>query len=147
MVQKENQQADSVPEENLWTGKATYSFPEDFTRDPVWFDIPAEAPGEYILRADIQIFKDDESLDPRVTVFFSTTDSLGVEVRDDWREVRLKKNGQVQNVEISKTLEVAGMTHVKGWLLNHTNQEVSWQKHARISNISLRLSKEVLMQK
>ncbi len=146
-VQSEKVQQDSIAGENLWKGKATYSFPEDFAIDPVWFDIPADAPGEYILRADIQVFNDDRSLDPRVTVYFSTTDSLGVEVRDDWREVRFEKNGQVQKIEISKTLEVAGMTHIKGWLMNHTNQEVKWQKHARISNISIRLNKPGLMQK
>jgi hypothetical protein len=145
-VQNESQQADTIPDENLWTGKATYSYPEDFTRDPVWFDIPAEAPGEYVLRADILVFNDDGSLDPRVTVFFSTSDSLGIEVRDDWEEVRLAKNGELKQIELRKTLEVAGTTRIRGWLMNHSSQEGTWQKHARISNISLKLEKEKVKQ-
>ncbi len=37
--------SETTADENLWTGKASYSFPEDFTRDPVWFDMPAEKTG------------------------------------------------------------------------------------------------------
>jgi hypothetical protein len=146
-VQNEQISADSIPDDNLWTGKTAYTFPDEFTRDSIWFDIPAEAPGEYILRADIRVYKDDGSLDPRVTVYFSTSDSLGSEVRDNWDEVRLEKNGQLQKIEVSKTLEVAGNTRIRGWLMNNTSREGTWQKHATVSNISLKLRKEVVKQR
>ena len=113
------------------------------TRDPIWFDIPVEEPGEYVLKADIRLFEDDQSVDPRVTVFFSTTDSLGKEERVFWEEVRLEKNGQMQNIVTTSTLDSAGTVHIKGWLLNHSSQKGSWQKHARVSNISLRLERKI----
>lgn len=142
-------QEDVAPEdsgENLWTGKYTYSLPEDFIKDPIWFDIPVDVPGTYVLKADIQMFMDDMSLDPRVTVFFSSTDSLGAEVRDYWDEVKLTKDGNINKVEIRKKLESAGMVHIKGWLLNHTSQQGDWKKHARIQNVSLRLEEQTQAQ-
>jgi len=140
-VENERIEADSIPD-NLWTGKAGYTFPGESPRDSIWFDIPAETPGEYVLRADILVFEDDGSLDPRVTVYFFATDSLGVEVRNNWDEIRLEKNGKLQNVEARKTLVTVGNTRIRGWLLNHTPREGSWQKHATVSNISLKLEEE-----
>jgi len=128
-------------EENLWTGKASYSFPEDLTRDPLWFDIPAEEPGDYVLNADIRIFGDDRSLNPRVTVYFSYIDSAGEEKRDYWEEVRLKKDGEFQEVLLRHTLDSIPGARVRGWLLNHDNQPGNWEKHARVANINLSVDK------
>jgi hypothetical protein len=135
-VMAENKPADQ-PGENLWPGKAGYSFPEDFTRDPVWFDIPADEPGVYSLNADIRVFEDDGSLTPRVTVFFSYTDSLGEEKRDYWDEEILNKDGQFRRVSLQHTLDSIPGARLRGWLLNHDNQTGKWEKHARIANISI----------
>lgn len=139
MVMTENGPDQDASAENLWPGKASYSFPEDFTRDPVWFDIPADMPGDYILQADIRLFEDDKSLNPRVTVYFSYTDSTGIETRDYWDEVSLFKDGQFQEVILRHTLDTVPDARLKGWLLNHDNQPGQWEKHARIANISLSL--------
>lgn len=144
-VENERIVADSIPE-NLWTGKAEYTFPGESSRDSIWFDIPAEAPGEYVLRADILVYEDDESFDPRVTVYFFTSDSLGVEVHNDWDEIRLEKNGQLKKIEVRKTLGTAGNTRIRGWLMNHTARQGTWKKHATVSNISLKLEKEKVKQ-
>ena len=139
VIMTEQGSAENAAEENLWTGKASYSFPEDFTRDPVWFDMPAEKTGLYVLSADIRLFEDDKSLNPRVTVYFSYTDSSGVEIRDYWQEYLLNRDGQFQNVTVSHQLDTLRGTRLRGWLLNHDNQPGSWQKHARIANIRLRV--------
>ncbi|MFN2314971.1 MAG: DUF4296 domain-containing protein [Bacteroidales bacterium] len=125
--------------ENLWTGKASYSFPEDFTRDPIWFDMPATKTGIYVLSADIRLFEDDQSRNPRVSVYFSYTDSTGVEKRDYWEEYLLDKDGQFQSVTISHVLDTIRNTRLRGWILNHDSQSGRWEKHARIANISLRV--------
>jgi hypothetical protein len=132
----------SVPEvfKNLWPGKPTYLFPEDMIRDPVWFDIQAERPGEYVLSANIRVFQDDQSLNPRVTVFFSHTDSAGVEKRDYWDEVNLDKDGEFHNMVIRKSIDSVAGVRVRGWLLNHDNQPGPWKKHARVANISLTIN-------
>jgi len=143
LVQSQDDAPPGDNSENLWMGKYTYSLPEDFTKDPIWFDIPVDMPGTYVLKADIQIFSDDRSLDPRVTVFFSSLDSLGAEVRDYWDEVKLTKDGKVNSVEIRKKLESGKMVHIKGWLLNHTSQQGVWEKHSRIRNVSLRFEEEI----
>ena len=139
MIMMEQGSSETSAVENLWTGKASYSFPEDFTRDPVWFDMPAEKTGVYILSADIRLFEDDQSRNPRVTVFFSYTDSAGDEIRDYWEEFTLSKDGQFQSVTISHALDTIRNTRLRGWLLNHDNQPGRWEKHARIANISLRV--------
>ncbi|MCJ7821371.1 MAG: DUF4296 domain-containing protein [Bacteroidales bacterium] len=142
LVQTQDMPSENLSTDNLWLGKYNYSLPEDFAKDPIWFDVPVDGPGTYILKADIQVYADDKSLDPRVTVFFSTVDSLGAEVRDMWDEVSLKKDDNIQYVEVSKKIESGEAVHIKGWLLNHTAQQGLWEKHARIRNISLRLEKE-----
>lgn len=135
-VMTENQSVADI-KENLWTGKPTYNFPEDFTRDPVWFDIPVEEPGEYVISADIRIFEDDKSLNPRVTVYFSYPDSTGEEKRDYWEEVRLEKDGQFRNVQIHQILDSIPGARLRGWMMNHDNQPGKWEKHARLANISI----------
>lgn len=125
----------SPSERNLWTGKPDYRMPEDVTRDPVWFDIAADRPGEYILKADIRVFEDDKSLNPRVTAYFSYRDSTGEEKRDYWQEVFLEKDGMFRNVQINKAIDSIPGARLRGWLLNHDNQPGKWEKHARIANI------------
>lgn len=139
MIMIGQEPAETSPDENLWSGKASYIFPEDFTRDPVWFDMPVAKTGVYVLSADIRLFEDDQSRNPRVTVFFSYTDSTGIEKRDYWDEFLLTKDGQFQSVTISHTLDTVRNTRLRGWLLNHDNQPGRWEKHARIANISLRV--------
>ena len=124
-------------EENLWPGKPSYSFPEEFARDPLWFDIPADRPGEYVLYADIRVFEDDGSQNPRVTVYFSYADSTGTEKRDYWDEVFLNKDGQFHNLVMRHTLDSIPDARVRGWLMNHDNQRGNWEKHARVANVSL----------
>jgi hypothetical protein len=125
-------------EENLWTGKPSYSFPEEFTRDPLWFDIPLEKPGEYVLSADIRIFEDDKSLNPRVTVYFSYSDSSGEEKREYWEEVPPPWKGRpVQEVQIRHSIDSIPGVRLRGWIMNHDNQPGRWEKHARIANITI----------
>ncbi len=131
------QNAIKPSEKNLWPGKPDYRLPEDFTRDPVWFDIPVEKPGEYILKADILVFDDDKSLNPRVTAYFSYSDSIGEEKRDYWQEIFLSKDGLLRNVQISHSLDSIPGARLRGWLLNHDNQPGKWEKHARITNIRI----------
>ena len=131
------QSAVKPSEKNLWPGKPDYRLPEEFTRDPVWFDIPVDKPGEYILKADIRVFEDDKSLNPRVTVYFSYRDSAGEEKRDYWQEIFLVKDGQIHNIQIKHTLDTIPDARLRGWLLNHDNQLGKWEKHARRSNIRI----------
>jgi len=131
------QSAVKPSEKNLWPGKPDYRLPEEFTRDPVWFDIPVDKPGEYILKADIRVFEDDKSLNPRVTVYFSYRDSAGEEKRDYWQEIFLVKDGQIHNIQIKHTLDTIPDARLRSWLLNHDNQSGKWEKHARISNIRI----------
>jgi len=131
------QSAVKPSEKNLWPGKPYYRLPEEFTRYPVWFDIPVDKPGEYILKADIRVFEDDKSLNPRVTVYFSYRDSAGEEKRDYWQEIFLVKDGQIHNIQIKHTLDTIPDARLRGWLLNHDNQSGKWEKHARISNIRI----------
>lgn len=136
VVISENTSLDQ-PEKNLWPGKQNYIFPEDFTRDPVWFDIPLDKPGDYVLNADIRVFEDDNSLNPRVTVYFSYPDSIGEEKRVYWDEIFLSKDGQFHKIQLRETLDTIPGARLRGWLLNHDNQPGKWEKHARIANISI----------
>lgn len=127
--------------DNLWNGKTSYNLPDDFTKDPVWFDIKADSAGTYIFRADYTVYPDDKSLDPRVTIYSSIVNENGQEETEYWDEVKLEKTGKTQRVEIRKAV-TSGGAHIKGWLLNHTSQQGIWEKHARVRNISIKFEGE-----
>ncbi len=137
-MNKEVSDEKKIVPENLWTGKTSYNLPDDFTKDPIWFDIPIDSLGTYLFKADYQLYPDDKSLDPKITIYFSIRQKDGKEVTEYWDEVLLVKTGKTQKVELRKTLETPGEAHIRGWLLNHTNQKGIWEKHARIRNIVLK---------
>jgi hypothetical protein len=124
---------------NLWNGPGLIAVPETGVKDPVWFSIPIKDTGDYVLEFITTVYADDQSINPKVTVFFWHTDSSKEEFRIAWPVVDLPKDGLQHNYSLSKTNTDSVITHISGWLLDSDPKEGRWEKHAKIENIILRI--------
>lgn len=137
LLEKENPPVTVVPP-NLWNGREYIAVPESGINDKAWFSIPIRDTGNYALDFDITIYTDDQSISPKVTVFFWHTDSSKAEFRSNWMTETLLKDGQQHSYSLSKSKSDSTFTHIGGWLLDCDPQEGRWVKHARVDNIVLR---------
>ena len=133
--------------DNLWNGKPDYNFPDDSITDPVAFEIPIEKAGLYSFKGKFQIFPDDESINPRVVIYFCSIDDSGKEVIINWDVYNLKKDGKPYIVDLQKVLENPHDTSIRGWLFTQSNSGKGWKKHARITDISFALEAEAQRKK
>lgn len=126
------------PVYNLWNGKPDVQVPESGIKNPVWFSVPIKDTGTFILEFTATIYTDDQSINPRTTVFFWHTDSSKSEYRINWPETNLIKDIQGRNYSIYKRNTDTTYNHIGGWLLNCDPKEGRWEKHALIQSIRLR---------
>lgn len=127
---------------NLWNGKVIYNMPNDGINNPVAFKIPLRGPGKYTLKARVIAFGDDQTIDPRATIYFWGDDSTEEGKRDHWDLHYFKKDGKPTLITLSKHLTDTSLTHLSGWLYNYTSQPGHWEMHSRISNITLTHKKQ-----
>jgi hypothetical protein len=123
---------------NFWKGKTQIEVPESGIMDSAWFSIPIRDTGSYTLEFTAQLYADDQSLNPRVTVYFWHSDSTGKGFRIYWPEVKLQTGGRRQNYSLTKRNSDTTITHISGLLLDCDPQKGRWVKHAKIENIVLR---------
>jgi hypothetical protein len=126
---------------NLWKGPGSIAVTGTGVNNPVWFSISIKDTGNYTFSFTTAVYTDDQSLNPKVTVFFWRTDSSKTEFRIYWPGVTLPKDGQEHNYSLSKRNSDPAMTHISGWLLDSDPKEGQWGKHAKIENIVLRKGK------
>jgi hypothetical protein len=123
---------------DLWTANNSYSVPDDGVNNPVYFSIPVKDTGLYELSMITVVYPDDQSMNPRINVFFWHADNSETGVRDYWTSMKLPKDGIRQNYILSKRLTDTAFTHFNGWLLYSDPQTGQWYKHAIIENITLK---------
>ena len=126
------------PIANLWTEKNMWYFPEDGKQNAINFKIPVVGTGIYIISAEVKVFSDDESKNPRMTSFFYFDDGSQNGSRTSIKNRMYIKDDQVRVVTIENILTNTQVTHIMGWVMDHSNQEGDWSKHAEVANITLR---------
>ncbi|MBS0011695.1 MAG: DUF4296 domain-containing protein [Bacteroidales bacterium] len=123
--------------ENLWNGASSYNIPDVGVIDPVEFSIRTVGLGEYVIKARILLYEDDQSIDPHSQVWFWYDDGTEEGVKIPWDRKDLVKSGRPVMISMSKELDDPRVTHIKGRLLNHTDQPGHWEKHALVTNITV----------
>jgi hypothetical protein len=136
LLEKENPPV-TIVSPNLWNGPANIAVPESGINDKAWFSIPIRDTGNYVLNFEAIVFTDDQSINPKVTVFFWHTDSSKAEFRINWMTETLPKDDQQHSYSLSKRKSDTTFTHIGGWLLDCDPKEGRWIKHARVDNIIL----------
>jgi hypothetical protein len=125
------------PVKNLWEGNLIYSLPEEGAKESIWFDIPVQDTGTYVLSLIAKVYSDDRSSDPGITVFFWKDNGTSDGARDYWPRVSLIKDEVFHQYTVSNRLTDTTYTRIRGWLLDHKPQPGIWEKHIRAESILL----------
>lgn len=123
--------------ENLWNMRTSFSIPADGKYNKIWFSIPVKDTGNYFISFKALVFPDDQSMGLSTNVFFWRADSTKEGLRDYWEPQYYITDGTNHQYTFSKRLTDTAFTHIKGWLLEHEQQERRWVMHVKITGIKL----------
>lgn len=121
----------------LWPGEISISVPESGLYNSVSFEIPVSDTGKYSLMFDAIVYKDDQTINPRTTIYFWKAGQTEEGDRDYWENIELLRDGRKHSYSVSRQLTDTSYTHIKGLLLEHDPQQGRWQKHMRVTDIHL----------
>jgi hypothetical protein len=122
---------------NLWNGEGSYRMPDDGTSNPVEFEIPVIGQGVYVIRARLTLFEDDQSIDPRPTIYFWYDNGTDEGYRDMWESNVYEKSPRSQQLEFKKELKDTLVTHIKGKFIDFSPQPGHWEMHSSISGFNV----------
>lgn len=119
---------------NLWNQKKVWHLPEDGENHTIDFSVTTNKAGKYELNADILVYEDDKSVNPRMRLnanykdgSFASNEIIINKQTTDY------KNYKVHIItDINKELE-----YLSGWILYH--DKVKGAKHIRVKNIHLKI--------
>ena len=129
--------ADRQTKRNLWNLKREWHLPQDGEKEQIGFNIPVYATGTYSLSARIKMYKDDESVNPSVFVYYWYNDGSKYGFRDPFPEIKIEKTGQDSIYKISKMVTDPKVTHMKGSILYHKRKRGKWSKHVDVVDIKV----------
>ena len=122
---------------NLWNRKREWHLPQDGEKEQIGFNIRIYGTGTYSLSARIKMYKDDESANPSVFVYYWYNDGSKYGFRDPFPEIIIEKTGQDSIYKISKILTDPKVTHIKGSILYHKKKRRKWSKHVDVFDIKV----------
>jgi hypothetical protein len=122
---------------NVWTSPEFYSFPDPSGTDSASFAITLKRPGFYSLSFSATLFPDDQSLNPRMTVYSCHPDSIDTGKRNYLNIMSYIKDGQPHKYALPLTVPENSPLYFRGWFYNFDNYPDEWEKHLVIENISL----------
>lgn len=128
-----------VSKNDIWNKKRKWSLPKDGKKNPIYFNIPAKKHGKYILSANIRFFKDDKTINPRLTILAKYTDNT----QDANSNGTIIKDGKFSSYStFIITDKKKKLKSISGWLLDHSKGTKT--KHIDAKNIKLLYYKNVL---
>jgi hypothetical protein len=121
----------------LWQENKTFILPQMGNINKVEISLPASKPGTYTLSARIRLFEDDQTVAPRITLFFWFDNGTPKGYREYFRSTPVTRDGKTNTYTISAKLVNPRMTHIKGYLIDHSNPDTLFTKHAIVSDIKV----------
>jgi|SRR5664280_1312072 hypothetical protein len=125
---------------NKWPGKEFYSIPSLSGNDSTQFDITLSSGGTYSLSLSVILFPDDQSANPKPTVYSCSPDSIDTGKRNYINSIKYIKDGKPHTYKLLFTLPANQVRHLRGWLYDFNNCPNGIEKHIKIDNISLTFS-------
>jgi hypothetical protein len=122
---------------NLWPGKDFYSIPSLSGNDSTMFDITLSRSGYYALSFSATLFADDQSVNPRASLYSSSSDSVETGSRKYFKSIIYLKDGRPHTYKLNIPNPENKIRHLKGWLYDFDTPSYGIQKHFKIENISL----------
>jgi len=126
-----------IKELNIWPGKSFYSYPDATAKDTTWFDFPISLKGTFNLQFTITIFHDDQTVDPRNGLFFSHTDSAGIEKRLYFSTISYLKDGLPHTYNIRLVQNLPDPVRLKGGFIDLEGMKPFSEMNFIVGNITL----------
>jgi len=124
-------------EELIWQDSLTYSLPEMGKNDKIEISVPIQGQGEYIVSAKIKIYKDDASTNPRIVLYYYYDNNTSRGFRNYFVNVNLVKDEKQNTYLSAKVLTDPKVTHIKGFIADHSNTDTLFTKHLQASEIKV----------
>jgi hypothetical protein len=121
----------------VWQENKTYVLPQMGSINKVEISMPASKPGTYTLSARIRLFEDDRTVAPRITLFFWFDNGTPKGYREYFPSVPLTRDGKTNTYTVSGNLVNPVITNIKGYLIDHSNADTLFAKHAIVSDIKV----------
>jgi hypothetical protein len=122
---------------NLWNLKENWRLPEDGKTNPIAFKIHVVTHGMYTLSARIKVFKDDQSINQRMTIIANYEDGS----KDLNTIATILKEEKFEEYEVSLATDSTKILNsISGWLLDHSKGTIS--KHVHVEEIKLKYAKQ-----
>jgi hypothetical protein len=137
-LQSRNEAEKKAPgNNNLWDARTTFSIPEDGSNNSVYFNIPVTDTGFFSISLSAILFKDDQSLYPRITVFFYKSDSTGAQIKKMWDKTDLIRDELNHNYYVTCRNSDPQFKHISGFLFDCDAKKESFKRHAKFADIKL----------
>lgn len=138
-VEKESLTA-SARISNMWKGKDSYSIPSLSGNDSTMFDLTLPRTGTYTFSFSAAIFPDDQSVNPRTTMYLCSPDSIETGKRQYLKSISYLKDGRTHKYKLIIPVSQIKLLHLRGWFYDFNNSPYSIEKHVKIENISFTIS-------
>jgi hypothetical protein len=125
---------------NQWPGKDYYACPSQTGNDSTMFDLTIYRSGLYALSFSATLFPDDQSLNPGVTAYLVSPDSIVTGKKLFLKSIYYLKDGRPHNYKVNFNTPENKIIHLRGWLYDFNNLSVGFEKHFKIENLSLTYS-------
>jgi len=123
---------------NIWPGKDFYAIPSITGNDSTKFDLSAAKPGTYTLSFTSILYPDDQTVNPRASIYLVARDSLETGKRKYFKSVEYLKDGRPHTYNIVMVVQHDN-THLRGFLIDFHNLN-GIRSHFKIENIVLTLN-------
>jgi hypothetical protein len=121
---------------NLWTDEDFYFFPDPSASDSSRFDFTLDRTGIYTLNFSATLFPDDQSFNPRITVYSCHPDSIETGKKKYIKTIKYIKDGHPHNYTLIVKVPEKTTLHLRGWFYDFDNHPDSWKQHVSIENIT-----------
>jgi hypothetical protein len=123
---------------SVWPGADSYFYPDPSGSDSAHFNIKFTRAGVYTLTAIVTLYPDDQSVNPGMTAFSCSPDSILTGKRTYIRmPFRYIKDGFPHKYTIPFKVPPNKTLYVRGSLNDCDNNPGSWEKHMIIKDISV----------
>jgi len=123
--------------QNFWPGKSFYSYPDPDGYDSTGLDLPVSYDQSYRLKFALTVYPDDQSVNPRLDLYFSHSDTAGNEKRSNISTLPYIKDGRPHTYNILLKQKLSPPIRLKGWFINQEESAPYREKHFRVDNIIL----------
>jgi hypothetical protein len=121
----------------IWQDERIFNFPP-LAASRIEINVPIKGPGLYTVSANIKMFPDDSSLNPRMSVYFYFDNQTPTGNREYFDEVMItRRNGESNTYSVSKKLVDPQIDHIKGYIVNYSNNDSLFRRHMMVSEIKV----------